>query len=112
MILRSILIILLLCTFFTLVVFDSYIFLISNSNHTGFDTYILIYFNIIILLIDLLLLIFFQKKMDKPGIFIAICIIIISFSSILNVIIFDKYNVMVQYDRWAKRGMPLRWELR
>jgi hypothetical protein len=80
--------------------------LINKTNHTGIDTYILVKIFLIIILFTLIVFIFskfykFNVKSKFLLVVLAIC-----FLGILNVIIYEKLNIMMNYELWLKKGMP------
>jgi hypothetical protein len=86
--------------------FNLYSLMLNRTNHTGFETYILmgIYAAIALsaLIVLVLLKVFsFQIELNVYIIILALCLI-----GILNVIAFEKLNIMMKYETWLKKGIP------
>lgn len=91
----------------TIVAFNVYSLLINESNHTGFNTSLLIVFFLLAFFINLADLAA-MKKMPVPGINKRLMIVVVALAIIgtLNISLFDHYHIMMQYDRWIASGMP------
>ncbi len=89
-------------TIFT-IIFNFYSLVYNNSNHTGinFKIYSLL-FIIISIIINLYNLLYFRKKkLSTPYIILIITIFVF-----INVLFFEKYNIMLTYEKWIEKGMP------
>jgi hypothetical protein len=89
-----------------LVLFNIFCLILSNSNHTGFDTYYLVYFFILLGIVSIISFVFSRKK-DKVFIIISVILFSLIGIGIINVVLFEKFNIMLQYELWIQKGMPL-----
>lgn len=80
--------------------FNHYVFCDNETNHTGASPYVLFVLFIPASFASLQMI----KREGKKWFFpLALALV-----GILNVIIFDGFNVMKQYDSWISSGMPDR----
>ena len=103
----TILSIITLITILLLVVaFNLYSLAFNKTNHTGFDTHILIKAFSALFISWLGALIYFKyKKRDYNYIFFFL-ILLFGLIGIINVVLFEKFNVMMKYELWIDKGMP------
>lgn len=75
----------------------------NSSNHTGLEFLLALWPLGLALLLAAGLLCFTKMKL-------AIAAVALNIIAILFFLAIDHYNIMVQYDRWLKRGMPAPFE--
>jgi len=78
----------------------------SNSGHIGTEPYLLLAYFIPALWWSVF--VFLKNKELKV---IATLNITAAITGILLVMLFDVTNMIVQYDRWAKRGLPVKGDI-
>jgi len=93
-----------------IILFNVYSLFISRTNHTGLDFYDVVGFLIILLtiaIIFLFLTIVFRSSYSKR--YLMLLIIFCSIG-ILNIVLFEKFNVMMEKSLWGRKGMPNKFE--
>lgn len=90
--------------------FNLYAFALNETNHTGFDTYILIKIYIVIFLLWLFLFIYFKRKGLEYNRVILILIFLIFMAAVLTVVIYEKFNILMYYETWIEKGMPEKFD--
>ena len=79
----------------------------GSSNQTGLDV---IFWGIVFLLFGFILLLISKfksgiiGKLDRLNVLISL----ISILTGLNFILFDYFNIMIEYERWLAKGMPVK----
>lgn len=90
-----------------LILFNVYSLLLNESNHTGLPLTSLSYFYLITLVVNLILLIIVKfKKLPVGNTSLIYYLVILSILAIVNIAAFEKFNVMMEYETWQKKGMP------
>jgi hypothetical protein len=90
--------------------YNYYSIFLNETNHTSFTVLEIcspFVFGIVIAII-LIGLRYFKKirhSIVLESILIAVCLI-----GIVNVAVYEKLNIMMNYDTWAKKGMPEKYE--
>lgn len=83
--------------------FNYYVFFINGSGHSGLSPYYLFFtFLGISLFGGILLYIDTQNRLNKT---ISILIITFCVIGMLNVYLFDVFNIFLGYEEWIKRGL-------
>lgn len=72
----------------------------NDSNHTGWEPWLL---SIFFAPTGIVGIVAFLRGSSRLGALLACCL---GFGGIAFLFYIDHFNVMVQYDRWAERGMP------
>jgi hypothetical protein len=104
--LLSVLFILLVISMLLFIGFNIFSLLINKTNHMGLNTYALIGIYVVIGIITFLIYFVTWKSEFKTKPTIYLFILSICVLGILNIIIFEKLNIMMQYEIWLKKGMP------
>lgn len=87
--------------------FNLYALFLNETNHTGFDPKIFIYFFTFWIIIDISLVVaVFLGKLPKGSTFHIISSALIAVIGILNVMHFMELGVILGYEEWVARGMP------
>jgi hypothetical protein len=85
--------------------FNFYSLVLNNTNHCGFDTFILVPILILITIVAIRIYLISKdkrKENQRKIIFlVAFCIFVI-----LNIILYEKFNIMMKYELWLDKGMP------
>jgi len=91
-----------------IVYFNIYSLILNNSHHTGFDTYLLaeIFGAFFLCWAGALGYFKYLKKYTYYNYKIFLLILILSFLGVLNVLLFEKCNIMMYYELWVDKGMP------
>ncbi len=90
-----------------LIMFNVYSLLLNESNHTGLPLASLFYFYLISFAINFILLIVVKfNKISVCNISLIYYLVILSFLAIVNIGAFERFNVMMEYETWQKKGMP------
>lgn len=103
----TLLLIYLLALLGILILFNVYSLLLNESNHTGLPLAGLSYFYLMTLVVNLILLIIVKfKKLPVESALIVYYLVVLSIVAIINIAAFEKFNVMMEYETWQKKGMP------
>lgn len=78
-----------------------YFFMKNSTNHSGFDFMAFMK----PLALAALASLFFLKKVR-----LARIALVLNLLGVLFFYVTDHFNVMVQYDKWCKRGMPVKYQ--
>lgn len=87
-----------------LIFFNHYSLVLNETNHTGINTYIFAFF-FSILFVSNIVIFFIDKRRKMPILILGFAQLLILIS-VINVIVFEKLNIMMWYDLWLKKGMP------
>lgn len=87
-----------------LITFNIYSLMLNHTNHSGFN------FCWLILVFSALLITGFLLDQFTKMKFMLLIMMIICISGILNIILFEKMNIMMLYDIWIKKGMPQKFD--
>ncbi len=80
-----------------------YTFFDNDTNHTGFP---LSFVGKLLGLVIAIEVIFLFKKQDTKTKAVLITSIVLGVLAVVNIIAFYKFNIMMEYDAWLKKGMP------
>jgi hypothetical protein len=85
---------------------DYYTFAISDTNHTGLPmSWLLAACVVSFFAAGVALARRLKRIVDS---WVAWCVLVVSACAIANVVIFDVFNFMMEYERWAAKGLPRR----
>ncbi|MBN2755492.1 MAG: hypothetical protein JXR81_11625 [Candidatus Goldbacteria bacterium] len=88
-----------------ILLYNCYSLVLNRTNHYGFNTFeVIMPFMAGILVSIILLIIRYVKKM-KYKFILEVVLIGISLMGVANVILFEKLNIMMPYDKWVGKGM-------
>lgn len=76
----------------------------SPENHVGFSPWLLIAAPAAALLVDLVRLAQTRRVRTSTAIIAAACVLTLG-----SLLVADRWNVLVPYETWVKRGMPAAW---
>ena len=85
---------------------DYYTFAISDTNHTGLPmSWLLAACVVSFIAAGVALAKRLKRIVDS---WVAWCVLVASACGIANIVIFDMFNIMMEYERWAAKGLPRR----
>ncbi len=98
----------LLLIFSIICYFNIYSFILNKTHHTGFDTYLLaeVFGAFFLCWAGALGYFKYLKKYTFYNYRIFFLILIFSFLGIVNIVLFEKFNIMMYYELWVDKGMP------
>jgi hypothetical protein len=89
-----------------IIMFNLYSLSINKTNHAGFDisrfftTYFLMF------ALSIIIPLYHKYKKYECNYKAFILLFIICIIGMINIIIFEKFNIMMPYEVWIKKGMP------
>ena len=86
--------------------FNLYSLVFNETNHTSLDTYIFCYIYSLLFFLWLIFFRYLKTKNYKHNRLIFILLFTFCLLGIINVILFEKLNIMMFYELWIEKGMP------
>jgi hypothetical protein len=90
--------------------FNFYSLNLNNTNHTGFDTSKIFYIYLVMAFLTVILTIWCKYKKYTCNYKIFLILLLICITGMLNIKVFEKYNIMMPYEVWIKKAMPGKFQ--
>lgn len=92
----------------SIILFNVYSMSMNNTCHTGFNTSNMLYVYALLSVFSIIMTLWCIYKKGNYKFFLILFFICIT--GMINIKVFEKYNVMMQYEDWIEKGMPEKFQ--